>query len=181
MAYACVSARGQQQRGAPNHRVFFLSCCHCGVQVAPVPSLLRGFSAPVHLTVEGQSDEDLLHILAHDTGGCLPARGPCVLRVGISWLLAAHPGARHWWAPACAWAVRSADVWLLCVESVWLHADASSFSFSTPGQPFQPTFPPNLFPDSFNRWEAGHVLAKKLLRALYTAAKDSSEVRQHPC
>ncbi|PSC69009.1 puromycin-sensitive aminopeptidase isoform X1 [Micractinium conductrix] len=67
-----------------------------GVKVAPVPSLLRGFSAPVHLTVEGQSDEDLLHILAHDT-------------------------------------------------------------------------------DSFNRWEAGHVLAKKLLRALYTAAKDSSE------
>ncbi|EFN58926.1 hypothetical protein CHLNCDRAFT_19903 [Chlorella variabilis] len=68
-----------------------------GVEQAPVPSLLRGFSAPVHMTVEGQSDEDLLHLLAHDT-------------------------------------------------------------------------------DSFNRWEAGHVLAKKLMRALYAAAKDSNEV-----
>jgi len=26
-------------------------------------------AAPVHLTVEGQTDEDLLHLLAYDTGG----------------------------------------------------------------------------------------------------------------
>lgn len=32
--------------------------------------------------------------------------------------------------------------------------------------------------DSFNRWEAGQVLAKKLLRALYAAAKDSNAVRR---
>lgn len=106
------------------------------VEGRPVPSLLRGFSggwvggwrvpvcwlqsedllhmlhllahpdppsrppcraAPVHLTVEGQSEEDLLHLLAHDT-------------------------------------------------------------------------------DSFNRWEAGHVLAKGLMRALYSSAKASNEV-----
>ncbi|KAI7843850.1 hypothetical protein COHA_002401 [Chlorella ohadii] len=66
------------------------------VEARPVPSLLRGFSAPVHLTVEGQTDEDLLHLLAFDT-------------------------------------------------------------------------------DSFNRWEAGHVLAKKLMRELYHAAAQSSE------
>lgn len=66
-----------------------------GIEARPVPSLLRGLSAPVHLSVEGQTDEDLLLLLANDT-------------------------------------------------------------------------------DSFNRWEAGQVLAKKLLRALYAAAKDSN-------
>lgn len=30
--------------------------------------------------------------------------------------------------------------------------------------------------DSFNRWEAGHVLAKKLMRELYHAAAQSTEV-----
>lgn len=30
--------------------------------------------------------------------------------------------------------------------------------------------------DSFNRWEAGHVLAKKLMRELYQAAAQSTEV-----
>ncbi len=38
-----------------------------GVAERPVPSLLRGFSAPVKLAVEGQSDADLLFLLAHDT------------------------------------------------------------------------------------------------------------------
>lgn len=33
----------------------------------PVPSLLRGFSAPVKLTVEGQTDADLLHMMGHDS------------------------------------------------------------------------------------------------------------------
>lgn len=33
----------------------------------PVPSLLRNFSAPVRMTVGGQTDADLLFILAHDT------------------------------------------------------------------------------------------------------------------
>ncbi|KAK2076397.1 hypothetical protein QBZ16_000922 [Prototheca wickerhamii] len=33
----------------------------------PVLSILRGFSAPVRLTVEGQTREDLLLLLAHDT------------------------------------------------------------------------------------------------------------------
>jgi aminopeptidase N len=36
-------------------------------QVEPVPSLLRGFSAPVKLVVEGQSDENLKLMFAHDT------------------------------------------------------------------------------------------------------------------
>lgn len=37
------------------------------VQVEPVPSLLRGFSAPVKLVVEGQSDEHLKLMFAHDS------------------------------------------------------------------------------------------------------------------
>lgn len=65
-----------------------------GVAAAPVPSLLRGFSAPVKMTVRGQTDEDLVFLLAHDT-------------------------------------------------------------------------------DPFNRWEAGQVLARKLLLGLYGAAADA--------
>ena len=38
-----------------------------GVAARPVPSLLRDFSAPVTMTVEGQTDEDLVFIMAHDT------------------------------------------------------------------------------------------------------------------
>ncbi|GLI71085.1 hypothetical protein VaNZ11_016002 [Volvox africanus] len=38
-----------------------------GVEVEPVPSLLRGFSAPVKMQVEGQTDEHLLFLLAHDS------------------------------------------------------------------------------------------------------------------
>jgi hypothetical protein len=34
----------------------------------PVPSLLRDFSAPVKMEVKGQTDEDLIFLLAHDTG-----------------------------------------------------------------------------------------------------------------
>jgi aminopeptidase N len=33
----------------------------------PVPSLLRDFSAPVRLTVAGQSDEQLLFLFANDS------------------------------------------------------------------------------------------------------------------
>lgn len=33
----------------------------------PVPSLLRDFSAPVKMEVKGQTDEDLIFLLAHDT------------------------------------------------------------------------------------------------------------------
>jgi len=38
-----------------------------GVQAEPVPSLLRGFSAPVKLEIENQTDENLEFILANDT------------------------------------------------------------------------------------------------------------------
>ncbi len=33
----------------------------------PVPSLLRGFSAPVKLVVEGQDESQLIFLLAHDS------------------------------------------------------------------------------------------------------------------
>lgn len=33
----------------------------------PVPSMLRDFSAPVKLTIDGETDEDLLLMLAHDS------------------------------------------------------------------------------------------------------------------
>jgi aminopeptidase N len=35
----------------------------------PVPSLLRGFSAPVNCVIAGQSDADLQFLLSHDTDG----------------------------------------------------------------------------------------------------------------
>jgi len=38
-----------------------------GVEVEPVPSLLRDFSAPVKMTVEGQTDEQLVFLFANDT------------------------------------------------------------------------------------------------------------------
>ena len=44
-----------------------------GLFAACLPACLPAFlgcAAPVHMTVEGQSDEDLLHLLAHDTGAC---------------------------------------------------------------------------------------------------------------
>jgi aminopeptidase N len=37
-----------------------------GIAEAPVPSILRGFSAPVKLVVE-QSDEDLAFLMGHDS------------------------------------------------------------------------------------------------------------------
>ena len=36
------------------------------VPAPPVPSILRDFSAPVKLTVEGQTEDDLLFLLAND-------------------------------------------------------------------------------------------------------------------
>jgi aminopeptidase N len=38
-----------------------------GVTARPVPSLLRDFSAPVKMTVEGQTDEDLVFLFANDS------------------------------------------------------------------------------------------------------------------
>ena len=35
----------------------------------PVPSILRGFSAPVKCSIDGQSDADLMFLLSHDTDG----------------------------------------------------------------------------------------------------------------
>lgn len=45
----------------------------------PVPSLLRDFSAPVKMEVKGQSDDDLVFLLAHDTGH------PFVLHASLLW------------------------------------------------------------------------------------------------
>jgi len=38
-----------------------------GVDAEPVPSILRDFSAPVKLSVQGQTDEQLLFLFAHDS------------------------------------------------------------------------------------------------------------------
>ena len=38
-----------------------------GIEAEPVPSLLRGFSAPVKMDIVGQTDQDLEFILANDT------------------------------------------------------------------------------------------------------------------
>lgn len=42
----------------------------------PVPSLLRDFSAPVKMEVKGQTDDDLIFLLAHDTG--MPTAPPSI-------------------------------------------------------------------------------------------------------
>jgi aminopeptidase N len=69
LAFAVAAGRAKQRseteavlllEGA--EEAFVLS----GVAEAPTPSLLRNFSAPVNMTVEGQTDEDLSFLLAHD-------------------------------------------------------------------------------------------------------------------
>lgn len=45
----------------------------------PVPSLLRNFSAPVKMEVKSQTDDDLIFLLAHDTG--MPITFACILHV----------------------------------------------------------------------------------------------------
>lgn len=37
------------------------------VHEKPVPSVLRDFSAPVNVTVEGQTEDDLMLMFAHDS------------------------------------------------------------------------------------------------------------------
>lgn len=37
------------------------------IPTKPVPSILRDFSAPVKLTVEGQTDDDLTFLFANDS------------------------------------------------------------------------------------------------------------------
>jgi aminopeptidase N len=59
------------------------------VDSEPVPSLLRGFSAPVHLT-DGMSDADLLTLLQHDTDPFV--RWEAGQRVALNRLLAAVQG-----------------------------------------------------------------------------------------
>ena len=110
------------------------------------------------MTVEGQTDEDLLHILAHDTGGWVPVASPATLR------LAKHVGG----GPSLL-TVPSLE----CLAS--LHASHSPpLGHDLPAPP-RPALPcPALPADSFNRWEAGHVLAKKLMRALYASAAASN-------
>ncbi len=43
------------------------SYCHAGVDAEPVPSLLRDFSAPVKMVVQGQTDEQLVFLFANDS------------------------------------------------------------------------------------------------------------------
>jgi aminopeptidase N len=64
-----------------------------GVKARPVPSLLRGFSAPVKLTSD-VSDDDLLFLAAHDSDPFNRwEAGQCLARGLILRLLAAHAAA----------------------------------------------------------------------------------------
>lgn len=45
------------------------SFCFTKVPLQPVPSFLRGFSAPVNCVIVGQSNADLQFLLSHDTDG----------------------------------------------------------------------------------------------------------------
>ena len=61
---------GEATAGDTNRTVVLTDASHrftfVNVDAAPVPSLLRGFSAPVHLDID-YTDEALLTLLAHDT------------------------------------------------------------------------------------------------------------------
>ncbi|WP_404976862.1 MULTISPECIES: aminopeptidase N [unclassified Acidovorax] len=61
---------GEATAGDTNRTVVLTDASHrftfMNVDAAPVPSLLRGFSAPVHLDID-YTDEALLTLLAHDT------------------------------------------------------------------------------------------------------------------
>lgn len=140
-----------------------------------MPSLLRGYSAPVKMAVEGQTDEDLVFLLAHDTGeGCKGA----VCGKGRQVLTKGWGGVECWRTigEMDAWAVGTAEgrgaegcsPWaqILCVGLLW----ALCIMHSRP-RPWPP-----MPTDPFNRWEAGQVLAKKLMVHLYQAARDESKV-----
>lgn len=88
--------------------------CHLasGVQAKPVPSLLRGFSAPVKMAVEGQTDDDLVFLLAHDTG-----EGRERLCLSML-LLCARSGCSGWEDVGAHWSLKSADRHSLCVCSL---------------------------------------------------------------
>lgn len=68
----------QDQQGKSGGTTSVLRVCEeeqqfvfTGVKSEPVPSLLRGFSAPVKMEVKGQTDDDLIFLLANDTGNCV--------------------------------------------------------------------------------------------------------------
>ncbi|MDP2133391.1 MAG: aminopeptidase N, partial [Sulfuritalea sp.] len=69
------------------------------IAAAPVASLLRGFSAPVHLDFE-QTDAELAHLMAHDSDAF--NRWEAGQRLATRVLLAgiAEAGAGTWWIPA---------------------------------------------------------------------------------
>ena len=60
-----------------------------GVAEQPVPSVLRDFSAPVTLTVEGQTEDDLVFILANDTDE-INRRAACSSPLPVSWPPTCH-------------------------------------------------------------------------------------------
>ncbi len=62
---------------------------------------------------------------------------------------------------------------LLAIYAPHYASHAVALSAAADRNPYLACHPPA---DSFNRWEAGHVLAKKLMRELYHAAAQSSEV-----
>ena len=85
-----------------------------GVRERPVPSLLRDFSAPVNMTVEGQTDADLVFIMANDTdpvNRCAPElvqrrpKSPKTLEQGHLQVANASPRASA--LPACLRALRA--------------------------------------------------------------------------
>jgi len=71
VALGLLDASGHELPLSPEQRLFVLtdvsqSVVFEGIDSAPVPSLLRGFSAPVVLECD-YSDEQLLNLLAHDS------------------------------------------------------------------------------------------------------------------
>ncbi len=83
-----------EAQAAGNDRVLVLTetksfFTFVNVDSEPVPSLLRGFSAPVHLT-DGMSDADLLTLLQHDTDPFV--RWEAGQRVALNRLLTAVHG-----------------------------------------------------------------------------------------
>lgn len=144
----CPAASPQSVAPPAFTRVACLQCCG---------------AAPVRISLEGQTDEDLLHLLAHDTGAL------CLLCYALD-------AAPRFGCCARCFLLRMLGGFACCCRQASCASCCRVLACKR--RLPKPTHSPA---DSFNRWEAGHILAKKLMRSLYAAAKASNEVRGGSC
>jgi aminopeptidase N len=150
------------------------------VPAAPVPSLLRGFSAPVRLQAE-LSDDQLAFLLAHDTDPF--ARWEAGQQLATRVLLAGIEALRHGQAPTCP------PLLIEAVRSVLDRAAEdpaiAAESLTLPGESYLADQLPVADPDAVH--EARESLRRTLAGALhgpmlaaYRASRDTGPYRFEP-